>query len=443
MKSLNSSFRNICDPTHNVAKICFCKAHSCRGFVATPGSPLMAAAIEHYMKHFTKIRSEDEDNKVALQDLKEKIDIDIGTEKYNDEMDMKKIKEEMETHDCIVDSLRKAIGVQVEHEKEKKRVDDQTLKHLQDTWTERVRYKEEVGELGCEIKKMKEQLQNRTQLIDLLERRQKVLIEYEIQKKVPPPIEDPEESRRKMAELEQNKPCCSGCFGCCSRAPPPKAAKAKPPKVVTTKKVPKAVPKASGKETAAKSSCCAPTKLEQKQVRGRIGEEGDPRAPVLPLKVEEGGSCCKKEPPPKEPDPTPPKAPFGWNSLEVGCPPANNSLWREGLLEVCEIDFITQWISGAQQARGESRSVIAWEGMNKFAYWMHKKVKEMSEEETQGDQWKGLSTMDLWWAYESDKHVLLPVQIMEEQVRTLLQDILTYEPFTRPDKLVQYKLTWS
>ena len=124
-------------------------------------------------------------------------------------------------------------------------------------------------------------------------------------------------------------------------------------------------------------------------------------------------------------------------------PLANNPLWGEGLLEVCEIDFIAQWVSGAQQARGESRSVIAWEGMDKFAYWMHKKVKAMTEEEKQGKEWKGLSTMDLSWAYESDIHVVLPLHIMEDQVRTLLHDILTYEPFTRPDKIVQYKLTWS
>ena len=90
---------------------------------------------------------------MALQDPKEKFEIDTGPENYIDETDMKKIKEEMENHNLIVDSLRKAIAVQVEHEKENKLVDDRTLKHLQDTWTERVRYKEDVGELGCESKR--------------------------------------------------------------------------------------------------------------------------------------------------------------------------------------------------------------------------------------------------------------------------------------------------
>ena len=50
-------------------------------------------------------------------------------------------------------------------------------------------------------------LQNRTQVIELLKRRQKVLIEYEIQNNAHPSVEDPEESRRKMAELKRNKPC--------------------------------------------------------------------------------------------------------------------------------------------------------------------------------------------------------------------------------------------
>ncbi|KAG0620756.1 hypothetical protein M758_4G241100 [Ceratodon purpureus] len=117
----------------------------------------------------------------------------------------------------------------------------------------------------------------------------------------------------------------------------------------------------------------------------------------------------------------------------LGKLPEDVAHWPEaGFMSLDERRKVMAWIEGRISARDSSRSVYPPENAERFAYWLHMRVRKPGEKKmrTFRAHWSGISSQDLIDRYEEESVGVMGCGSMSRRaVHCILGDVLTYTSY--------------